>query len=103
METVVATVPRAAATMVRPLALLPLALSAVALSGCGTTYEDCRDQARKQWQKCAVEALSRDSARQVAVVACLRTHEREAEACKRWPKEVEQAAHRPDGRRGDDG
>ncbi len=77
------------------LTVLLLATSALALSGCGMSYEECRTSALKEWQKCAGEAIRNENPRPGALGACIRTHDRKEEACKRWPKEGKQAGRRP--------
>lgn len=79
------------------LAWLSAATAATALGGCGMSYEECRDHALKEWQKCSGEAIRNEYPRPGALGDCIRTHERKAEACKRLPKEGEQAFLRPGG------
>ena len=78
------------------LALLPLAASASALGGCAMSYEDCREDALKEWQECAREAIG--SPRSGSLGDCALTHRREAEACAGLPREGDRAAETFDRR-----
>ena len=75
--------------------MLSPAAAMAALAGCGMSYEECRAEALKEWQKCAGEAIRNEYPRPGALGDCARTHERKKKGCERRPKEAERSAAPP--------